>query len=117
MLNAATYTAMERLRDGRTCEIRALKPNDEADLLTAVGRIGAQSLYRRFMGARTRLWTRERAFFLNVDFVNHVALVAVVKEGDRAAIVAVGRPMPAVKTKASIPRRAAASMPAKRPAR
>ena len=49
MFNAATYTATERLRDGRACEIRALKPNDEADLLTAVGRIGAQSLYRRFM--------------------------------------------------------------------
>ena len=91
MFNAATYTATERLRDGRTCEIRALKPNDEADLLTAVGRIGAQSLYRRFMGAKSGFSDKERAFFLNVDFVNHVALVAVVKEGDHAAIVAGGR--------------------------
>ena len=91
MFNAATYTATERLRDGRACEIRALKPNDEADLLTAVGRIGAQSLYRRFMGAKRGFSDKERAFFLNVDFVNHVALVAVVKEGDRASIVAGGR--------------------------
>jgi RimJ/RimL family protein N-acetyltransferase len=91
MFNAATYTATEHLRDGRMCEIRALKPNDEADLLTAVGRIGAQSLYRRFMGAKSGFSDKERAFFLNVDFVNHVALVAVVKEGDRAAIVAGGR--------------------------
>jgi hypothetical protein len=52
-VDAATYTATERLRDGRAFEIRALRPNDEADLLAAVGRIGAQSLYRRFMGAKS----------------------------------------------------------------
>ena len=91
MFNAATYSATDRLRDGRTFEVRALKPSDEADMLAAVGRIGAQSLYRRFMGAKRGFSDKERAFFLNVDFVNHVALVAVVKEGDRATIVAGGR--------------------------
>jgi len=91
MVNAANYTATERLRDGRTFEVRALRPNDEADMLAAVGRIGAQSLYRRFMGAKRGFSDKERTFFLNVDFVNHVALVAVVKEGDRASIVAGGR--------------------------
>ena len=30
-------------------------------------------------------------YFLNVDFINHVALVAVVKEEDHASIVAGGR--------------------------
>jgi len=91
MLNAANYTATERLRDGRTFEVRALKPGDETEMLAAVGRIGTQSLYRRFMGAKRGFSEKERAFFLKVDFVNHVALVAVVKEGDRAAIVAGGR--------------------------
>ena len=91
MFNAATYSGTDRLRDGRTLEVRALKPSDEADMLAAVGRIGAQSLYRRFMGAKRGFSDKERAFFLNVDFVNHVALVAVVKEGDRATIVAGGR--------------------------
>src|SRR5262245_3677637 len=60
-------------------------------MLAAIDRIGAQSLYRRFMGAKRGFSEKERAFFLNVDFVNHVALVAVVKEGDRASIVAGGR--------------------------
>lgn len=91
MSDAANYSAMDHLRDGRTCEIRALKPSDEADMLAAVDRIGTQSLYRRFMGAKRGFSDKERAFFLNVDFVNHVALVAVVKEGDRASIVAGGR--------------------------
>ena len=91
MVGAATYTATECLRDGRTFEVRALKPTDEADMLAAVDRIGAQSLYRRFMGAKRGFSDKERAFFLNVDFVNHVALVAEVKDGDRASIVAGGR--------------------------
>ena len=91
MFNAASYSATDHLRDGRTLEVRALKPSDETEMMAAVGRIGAQSLYRRFMGAKRGFSDKERAFFLNVDFVNHVALVAVVKEGDRASIVAGGR--------------------------
>jgi GNAT superfamily N-acetyltransferase len=90
-VDAATYTAAERLRDGRAVDIRALKPGDEADMLAAVDRIGTQSLYRRFMGAKRGFSDKEREFFLNVDFVNHVALVAVVTEGDRASIVGGGR--------------------------
>jgi GNAT superfamily N-acetyltransferase len=91
MVDAATYTATERLRDGRTFVVRALRPNDESEFLAAVGRVGTQSLYRRFMGAKREFSEKERAFFLNVDFVNHVALVAIVREGDRASIVAGGR--------------------------
>ena len=90
-MDAATYTATERLRDGRTCEIRALRPDDEAAMQAAVSRSSPQSLYRRFMGAKRSFSDKERAFFLNVDFINHVALVAVVSEGDRASIVAGGR--------------------------
>jgi GNAT superfamily N-acetyltransferase len=90
-VDAAAYTAKERLRDGRAFEIRALKPSDEADMLAAVDRIGTQSLYRRFMGAKRGFSDKERAFFLNVDFVNHVALVAVIKESDSVSIVAGGR--------------------------
>jgi GNAT superfamily N-acetyltransferase len=91
MPDAASYSATDQMRDGRVIEIRAIKPTDEADMLAAVERIGAQSLYRRFMGAKRGFSDKERAFFLNVDFVNHVALVAVVKEQDRASIIAGGR--------------------------
>lgn len=91
MVDAVSYRATERLRDGHTVEVRALKPSDEADMLAAVDRIGAQSLYRRFMGAKRGFSEKERAFFLNVDFLKHVALVAVVKEGTHDAIVAGGR--------------------------
>jgi hypothetical protein len=81
MSEAATYSARETLRDGRRLEIRALKPDDRADLEAAIGRVSDQSLYRRFFEIKRHFSEQEIAFFLNVDFVNHVALVAVVEEG------------------------------------
>jgi hypothetical protein len=46
MTEAAEYTAVEQLRDGRQIEVRALKPTDEDDMLAAIDRTGVQSLYR-----------------------------------------------------------------------
>jgi GNAT superfamily N-acetyltransferase len=91
MTEAAKYSAVERLRDGREIEIRALRPADEGDMLAAVDRTSAQSLYRRFFGAKRHFSESEKSFFLNVDFVNHVALVAVVKERSLSVIVGGGR--------------------------
>jgi RimJ/RimL family protein N-acetyltransferase len=86
-----TYSAREQLRDGRTVEIRALRPDDEADMLAAIDRTGAESLQRRFFVTKRGFSERERAFFMNIDFVNHVALVAVIDEEDRPTIVGGGR--------------------------
>ena len=91
MPNAATYSTLERLRDGSVIEIRALKPDDEADLVAAVSHLGAQSLYRRFFGFKHAFSDQEKAYFLNVDFVNHVALVAVVRADERPEIIGGGR--------------------------
>ena len=91
MLEAAKYSAVETLRDGRRVAIRALRPDDRADLVAAVGRASAQSLYRRFFGVRHSFTERELAFFLDIDFIDHVALVAVVEEGGRPMIVGSGR--------------------------
>jgi GNAT superfamily N-acetyltransferase len=91
MVEAAKYSAVERLRDGREIEIRALRPTDEADMLAAVDRTSAQSLYRRFFGAKRHFSESEKSFFLNIDFVTHVALVAVAKEPSRTVIVGGGR--------------------------
>jgi GNAT superfamily N-acetyltransferase len=87
MLDAAQYTAIETLRDGRRIEIRALQPNDRADMLEAVARLSAQSSYRRFHGAKRSFSESEKAFFMDVDFVRHVALVAIVHEADPVDIV------------------------------
>ena len=91
MLNVEKYSATEALRDGCRVEIRALRPDDQADLLAAVGRASAQSLYRRFFGLKRSFTEEETAFFVNVDFVNHVALVALIDEGGRSVIAGGGR--------------------------
>jgi RimJ/RimL family protein N-acetyltransferase len=90
-LEAAKYLAVETLRDGRPLEIRALRPGDQAELLAAVDRASANSRYRRFFGAKRYFSDKEIAFFVNIDFVKHVALVAIVEEGGRPTIVGGGR--------------------------
>jgi len=91
MAQAANFSAVELLRDGRRIEIRAIRPSDRAALLAAVGFTSSRSLYRRFFGVKRGFSEKEISYFLNVDFVNHVALVAVTNEGGREIIVGGGR--------------------------
>ncbi len=91
MLEPAKYSAAETLRDGRRVEIRALRPEDQAGLLAAVDRTSSQSLYRRFFGTKRGFTDREVDFFMNIDFISHVALVAVIEQDGREAIVGGGR--------------------------
>ena len=83
MSETAEYSAVELMRDGRRVEIRALRPDDRAELLAAIGRTSTQSLFRRFFAAKRGFTDQEIEFFLHVDFINHVALVAVMEEDGR----------------------------------
>ena len=87
MADAATYSAIARMRDGRSFEIRAQKPEDKQDVLAAVARTSPQSLYRRFFGPKRTFSDQEITYFLNVDFVTHVCLVVVAEEDGHPAIV------------------------------
>lgn len=91
MLEVAKYSASELLRDGRQVEVRALRHSDRDDLLAAVARTSTQSLYRRFFGIKREFSEKEIAFFVDVDFEKHVALVAVIDQGGRQMIVGGGR--------------------------
>ncbi len=86
-MNAAEYTATERLRNGAELQVRALLPSDRAEMLAAVGRLGKEALYRRFFAPKRSFSEREIEYFLDVDFINHVALAAVLSEGGRQVIV------------------------------
>ena len=87
MSDSATYSAVELLRNGQQVEIRALRPDDRASLLAAVSRTSSQSLYRRFFAVKRGFTEQEIDFFSNVDFVSHVALVAVMEDGGQPLIV------------------------------
>jgi RimJ/RimL family protein N-acetyltransferase len=90
-MSIANYTAFETLRDGRPIEIRALRPDDGPGMLAAVGRTSTQSLQRRFFVPKKGFSERELAFFLNIDFESHVALVAEIDEDAHPVIIGGGR--------------------------
>src|SRR5882757_4908076 len=91
MSEAINYTAREVLRDGSPIDIRALRREDEADMLAAIEKTSAQSLQRRFFVMKRHFSDRERAYFLDIDFRNHVAIVALADEAGRKVIVGGGR--------------------------
>ena len=91
MDEAAHYSAIEHLRDRIQLEIRALRPDDRDGLLAAFDQSSAQSVHRRFFSAKRAFTDREIDYFTKVDFVNHVALVAVVAEEGKPTIVAGAR--------------------------
>jgi ribosomal protein S18 acetylase RimI-like enzyme len=90
MFEAAKYSTVEQLR-GNSVVIRALRPDDQAQLIAAVNRTSSQSMFRRFFAAKRGFTGQEIAFFVNVDFVNHVALVAQINENGHPTIVGGGR--------------------------
>lgn len=90
-MDARHYTATETLRDGTPVVIRALRPEDEEDLLQALARMSRDSLVLRFFSVRKEFSTAEIAYYVNVDFVSHVALVATLDSGDGPCIVAGAR--------------------------
>ncbi len=91
MIGAADYSATEILRDGRAVEIRALRLEDREGMLEGIARLSSKSLYRRFFAVRREFSDKETDYFLDVDFVDHVALAAVADDAGKPTIVGGGR--------------------------
>jgi GNAT superfamily N-acetyltransferase len=87
MFDPAKFNATETLRDGRRVEIRALHPEDREGLQAAVMRCSKETLYHRFFAVKREFSKKEVHFFLDIDFVNHVALAAVASENGRPTII------------------------------
>jgi GNAT superfamily N-acetyltransferase len=90
-LQADRYSAIEALRDGASIEIRALQPSDRDELLGALGRMSDQSIRRRFFAPKRHFSPGEVERYVNVDFVTHVALVAVCDQDGHRSIAGAGR--------------------------
>jgi len=90
-MSTSAYSAREQLHNGRLIEIRALRPSDEAGMLAALDQTNAESLRRRFFVTKRAFSAKEKTFFINVDFVKHIALVVEVEEACRRSIVGGGR--------------------------
>jgi len=86
-MDLSQYSAMETMRDGRPLEIRALQPADRDGLRGALDRMSDETIRRRFFGLKRHFDEKEVAYYTEVDFVDHVALVAVVEEDGRPIVV------------------------------
>ena len=87
MFEPAGFHATETLSDGRKVEIRAQRPDDREGLRAAVRRASTETLYHRFFTVRHEFSEKEAHYFLDIDFINHVALVALANENGRSAII------------------------------
>lgn len=77
-MDASTYSADDTLRDGTPVQVRALRPDDREGMRQALARMSRDSIVRRFFAPRPSFTAQEVARFLDVDFRDHVALVALV---------------------------------------
>ncbi len=85
------YHAEDRLRDGRCVWLRAIQPSDRDLLREGLHHLSPESAYRRFFSAKRDLSDGELDYLTQIDFVNHVALVALVDHGSGPLLVGTAR--------------------------
>lgn len=68
------------LRDGGTCHLRPIRPDDAAGLVALHGRLSPQTVYFRFFAPYPQLSDRDVERFTTVDYRDRVALVATIGE-------------------------------------
>lgn len=78
------------LGDGTGLVLRPITRRDKAALVAFHERLSERSQYRRYFAPKPRLTSRELAYLTELDFADHVAVVAVPAD-DPDRIVGVGR--------------------------
>jgi len=89
--DARNYSVDTTMLDGSAVRIRAIRPDDQERLHDHFRGLSEQSVYFRFMGIRRDLSPDDLKRFTELDFKNHVGLVATTTENARERIIGVGR--------------------------
>jgi RimJ/RimL family protein N-acetyltransferase len=87
----AGYSVTEILRDGRPVTIRAIRPSDKGLIIEALRGLSADSLYRRLFATKKEFTDAELKQMTEVDFLDVVALVAVLEQNGNEEILGEGR--------------------------
>ncbi len=90
-VDARNYSERGRLLDGRPVLVRAIRPEDKPKLRDGFERLSPQSVYHRFFQAKKELSESELRYLTEIDFVNHVALLAVLEDDGAELAIGVGR--------------------------
>lgn len=85
------YSAKATLRDGTAVRLRAVRPDDKAAFQEGFRRLSPETIYHRFFQAKRNLTDAELKYLTEVDFRDHVALVA---ELDQELVTPSGRHTP-----------------------
>ncbi len=91
MTDAAHFTRPEQLRDRARSKSAPSARRTRPTCWLALEHSSTQTLQRRFFVLKRFFSDKERAFFMNVDFKSHVALVACVQEEGHNIIAGSGR--------------------------
>jgi GNAT superfamily N-acetyltransferase len=89
--NPRDYDVHTTLRDGTPIRIRAIRPDDTERLLEHFRGLSEQSKYFRFMGFKRDLTAEDLKRLTELDFKDHVALVATIADDGHERILGVGR--------------------------
>lgn len=89
--HARDYSARAETRDGEPFTIRAIRPEDKHHLREAFHSLSKETIYFRFFELKAELSDRELAYLTEVDFLDHVALVAVLGPRDNEEGLGVAR--------------------------
>jgi GNAT superfamily N-acetyltransferase len=87
----ARYSVTERLKDQRSATIRAVRPSDKGLIAEALRGLSADSIYFRLFASKREFTEVDLKEFTEVDFLNVVALVAVLEQNGSDRIVGEGR--------------------------
>jgi RimJ/RimL family protein N-acetyltransferase len=87
----ANYACTEALRDRRSVTIRAIHPDDKGSLIDALNKVSSQSLHFRLFSGKRKFSDEEMNQLTAVDFINIVALVAVLEKDGIEQIAGGGR--------------------------
>jgi GNAT superfamily N-acetyltransferase len=87
----ANYNVTECLRDQRTVTFRAVRPDDKGLIIDGLNAVSAESIYRRFLTTKKEITPQGLKQATEVDFVNVVALVAVLEKDGKDQIAGGGR--------------------------
>ena len=85
------YSVVERLKDQRSVTIRAVRPGDKGLIIEALRGLSAESIYFRLFAAKNEFTDADLKEITEVDFLNVVALVAVLEQNGKDRIVGEGR--------------------------
>jgi len=89
--DSARYSVTERLKDRRSVTIRAVRPDDKGLIIEALRGLSADSIYFRLFASKKEFTDADLKEITEVDFLNVVALVAVLEQNGRYRIVGEGR--------------------------